>query len=158
MSENQEQKVVPIRRNIKIGPPSRTEVQVVQVDPQLRIVAENKPETEQPAQPNKRRLLKGLAAALGIFATGGTAIASQSETGQKIMAASPFTQHPDRRPPVDQQLKEIRQDIRSKNSPNKPSPQVEPTQEALEKQIKATMQANPDNRSPITTPTPNSRK
>jgi L-asparaginase/Glu-tRNA(Gln) amidotransferase subunit D len=117
-----------------------------------------RPGIEIPRSVGRRNFLHKLAAALGILATGGTVIASQTETGQKVMAASPFTQHPDRRPPVDQQLKEIKQDIESKNSPNKPSPQVEPTQEALEKQIKATMQANPDNRSPITTPTPNSRK
>ncbi len=80
-----------------------------------------RPGIEIPKPIGRRNFLHKLVAALGILATGGTAIASQTETGQKVMAASPFTQHPDRRPPVDQQLKEIRQDIRSKNTPNNPT-------------------------------------
>jgi hypothetical protein len=145
MSENQEQKVVPIRRNIKIGPPSRTEVQVVQVDPQLRIVAENKPETEQPEEPNRRQFfLKVFTALFGGLAAIGTTKALQTKTGQDILNASPFTQHPDRRPPVDQQRKEIRQDIESKNSPKNPTGYDPTTLEMMDK-IKAQNNTNKSN-------------
>ena len=120
MSENQEQKVVPIRRNIKIGPPSRTEVQVVQVDPQLRIVAENKPETEQPEEPNRRQFfLKVFTALFGGLAAIGATKALQTKTGQDILNASPFTPHETNRPPVTEQLQKVNQNLKSQSLPSK---------------------------------------
>lgn len=130
MSENQEQKVVPIKPYIKIGPPTPPEIKVVRVEPELKVVV---PETKNPAQPNKRRLLKGLAALFGGVGAFGLAKASQTKTGQDIIKASPFTKHPNHRPPVDQQLNEINADIRSKNSPKNPTGYDPKTLEMMDK-------------------------
>lgn len=147
MSEPGENRPTPIRPDV-IVPDATTPTPI-------------RPGVEIPRSIGRRNFLHKLAAALGILATGGTAIASQSETGQKIMAASPFTQHPDRRPPVDQQLKEIRQDIRSKNSPNNPTGYDSKTLEMMDKIKQANKQNQPNavqyqmtNPEPESSPTP----
>jgi hypothetical protein len=147
MSEPGENKPIPIRPDV-IVPDANTPTPI-------------RPGIDVPESLGRRNFLHKLAAALGILATGGTAIASQTETGQKIIEASPFTQHPNRRPPVKQQLDEIRQDIRSKNLPNNPTGYDATTLEMMDK-IKAANKQNPPtidqyqrtNPQPESSPTP----
>lgn len=109
MSESLDKVVTPIRADVKIGPPDPDNIKFVEVDPHLRVVNTEERPIEEPQQPQKRRLLKGLAALFGGLAAYGTASASKTKTGQDILNASPFTQHQTNRPPITEQFKEVNQ-------------------------------------------------
>lgn len=102
---------------------------------------------------SRRNALKAAGLALGaLFGMG----AANTQTGQdvykkvttegaKIMSAAPGVSNQNR-PPVEDQLKEFKQNLDALDSSKKPTPAVEPTQQKMEADMKATLDANPANR------------
>lgn len=126
-------------------------------NPTPQEATEQKP--DQPASPSRRRLLGAFGIVAGAFglAWGGKKVV-QSKTGQNILNSAPGRDFSDRRPSLYKQQDEVIKNLDAQDPAKKSLPTVEPTQEALEKRIKATMVADPNNRSQIATPTPNSKK
>lgn len=109
-----------------------------------------------PQNLGRRNLFKKLAGIAAILGFGGAAVASQTETGKKIMNALPGQATSTSRPSLEQQKKEVEKNI---NSQQKPAlSEIDPTQQQIQSNIKATMDADPNNRYQNPSPSPSPEK
>lgn len=117
----------------------------------------------QPANPSRRKwgiaAVAALATAFGLkkaseTPTGQAVISKASEEAQKIISTAPIQDHSDRRPSLYTQQKEVEKNLDAQDHSKRATPQIEPTQQKIEADIKATLDADPANRWVKPTPTP----
>lgn len=111
--------------------------------------------SSQPANPSRRKLGIAFGAMLAAFGLAkGASMASQTETGRRIIETAPGPDHSDRRPSLYTQQKKVQENLDAQDPTKRPSPVAEPTQQKIEADIKATLGTNPDNRHQTPTPIP----